>query len=466
MEPEDGCGYLQTTSSARANLRSENRRQFHLRQSLDRRKVFGNPVRIKTGNRITGFVEHSDYLIVGGGLAGGSAAASIRELDESGRVILVTDEVHRPYDRVPLSKDYLLGKIKKETVYIEDEDYYENNGIELMTGVSAVKLDIQKSSVRLNIGAEVSFKRLLLSTGGRVRRLSFEGADLRRVFYLRTIEDSEAIQKALHEHKRAVVVGGGFIGCELASAFARNGVNTTIVETTDNLLGRVLDRETASWIGGYFESRGIRIMTNTSAKRFVGENGAVVGVEVANGDRIPADFVTVGIGITPNVELAREAGIKVDNGILVDEHLETSVPGIYAAGDVANFHSPVFDRNMRLEHYDLAVNHGEMAGANMTGESRIFNILPYFFSYILDLKLEVYGDLGHYDSIVRRGQLEESGFIQFYLQNGAVDAVMLVNRSEDLETINRLVMSRQRLDNPSILGDESIGLDQLVERNR
>ncbi len=264
--------------------------------------------------------------------------------------------------------------------------------------------------------------------------------------------------------KNVLVIGGGFIGCELASSFAKKGLKTTIIEVGSKILGRVFDEDTAVWVQNYFEKKGIRILTGTVPSKIIEKNGRAVGVESKSGEILEADFVIVGIGISPNVELAKNAGLKVDNGIWCDEYLQTSDLDVYAAGDVANFYSPVFKRQMRLEHYDLTIRQGKTAGANMTGRCEPLVDLPYFFSFMFDIRIEVYGDMGKYDNVVVRGRPEEGHFVKLYLLDGVVNAVMLVNSREDAGAIKKLILSRHKLSDFALLKDQSTPLGQMLAK--
>lgn len=403
-----------------------------------------------------------DYVIIGGGIAGGNAAISIRGNDQNGKILLVTGENHIPYDRVPLSKNYLTGKMPTEVLYFKEQDYYDSQKIKILSGKRVTVLDVKKKTITLEDKSEIRFGKLLLATGGVVRHIDIPGSNLKNVFYLRTIEDGEAVKQAMQTAKNAIVIGGGFIGCELASSFTKKGIKTTIIEAGSKILGRVFDEDTSIWVQNHFEKRGVTILTDTIPKLFIGENGRVVAVEIKSGGRLEADFVAVGIGISPNVELAMNSGLRTDNGIWCNEYLQTSVPEIYAAGDVANFFSPVFKKQLRLEHYDLAIRQGRTAGANMTGESGQFTDLPYFFSFMFDIRIEVYGDMGKYDRVVVRGKPEEGGFVKMYLLNGVVNAVMLVNSREDINSVKKLITSRVKFDDWSVLSDESTMISDIV----
>lgn len=307
------------------------------------------------------------YLIIGGGLSGGYAASAIRKRDNEGRVVIVTDESHIPYDRVPLSKGYLMDKIKEEKLFFKNLKFYNENKIELSLGHHVTKLDAPNRRVDLEGSQTISFERLLLATGGYPRKIPIPGSDLDRIYYLRTIEDCRRLKEATSSFRSVAIIGGGFIGCELAAAFRSKGLDTTIIEMGPYLLNMAIDEESGKWLGEYFTKRGVKVLVDSSAARFLGENQRATGVETKNGEIVKADFIVVGVGIIPNTKLAEDGGLKVDKGIVTNEFLETSAQDIYAAGDVARFYSPIFGRQIRLEHYDVAVNHGNVAGANMAG---------------------------------------------------------------------------------------------------
>ncbi|MEM4297445.1 MAG: FAD-dependent oxidoreductase [Nitrososphaerota archaeon] len=378
---------------------------------------------------------------MGGGLAGGYAANAIRSMDETGLITIVSEEMHRPYDRVPLSKTYLRGALQREKLYIRSEEYYRKNRIEPLMGRVVVGLDTAGKTAILDSGERIRYDKLLLSTGGRPKRLNVEGSELGGIYYLRTIDDADRIRAAIESADRAVVVGGGFIGCETASTLKEKGLDITMVEATNNLLGRVLDQDTASWITSYFREMGVKLRTGTSVVRFLGEGGLVSAVEIAGGEILDADMVIVGIGISPRTELAEKAGLKVDNGIVVNEYLEASARDVYAAGDVARFYSPIYRRHIRVEHYDAAVTHGEVAGSNMAGSRRSYSQPPYFFSNMPSLRMQVYGVIDSYDNVVAVSEASHQ-FAKFYLH---------VNRDVDVESVIQLIASRRQIHDSSDL---------------
>ena len=397
--------------------------------------------------------ESIDYLIIGGGLAGGYASASIRKIDNNGRITLVTNENHIPYDRVPLSKNYLMDTIAKDRLFFKKEEFYKSQRIELIEGHTAQDLDSKSRIVKLDDGREFAFNKLLLATGGHPRKLPIPGSDVPGVYYLRTLEDCEQLKNEITRSRTVVVIGGGFIGCELAAGFVTKGLDTTIIEVGPYLLNMAIDEETGKWLGNYYAEKGVKVLVTASVASVISEDGHVKAVEMKNGERISADFVVIGVGLALNTELAERAGLKVDKGVVVNEFLETEVDGIYAAGDVARFYSPIFKRHLRLEHFDIAVKHGMIAGSNMAGQRKAFDELPYFFSYQFDLKMNAFGDLSHRTKIIRRGDLDkEKGFYQFYLNGKVLDAILAVNiKWEEVKKAKELVLARKEFADPDLL---------------
>ncbi|MGQ4809545.1 Rhodocoxin reductase [Candidatus Entotheonellaceae bacterium PAL068K] len=407
-------------------------------------------------------MEPASYIIIGGGLAGNAAAEAIRRRDKTGRVLLICAESHLPYDRVPLSKDYLLGNIERDQIFLKRPRFYERNKIELILRQPATALDPERRLVTLADQRQIGFDKLLLATGGRPRRLNLPGADLDRIFYLRDVEDTETILRTLPEARQAVVVGGGFIGCELATGFAQLGLTTTVVEVTPGVLSLVLDAETSGFVESYLRQQGITVLANTGATRFIGKHGRVKAVATSTGEELAADLVAVGVGITPNTALASEAGLTVDNGVVVDEYLEAA-DGVFAAGDMARYYSPLYARHMRVEHYDVALQHGRLAGANMTGERRAYTEVPYFFSFMGALHIHVMGDMSRREHRVRRGSLGlDPGFMQFYFAEGLLQAALSVNRNGTLlQAVRERILSRRTVANPGDFADETRDLASL-----
>ena len=399
-------------------------------------------------------MEHIPYVIIGGGLAAVAAADAIRRRDKTGRLLIISAEAHPPYDRVPLSKEFLLGTMEREDIFLRRPRFYERNKVELALGHAVTALDLTNRCVTCANGAQFVFDKLLLATGGRPRRLPIPGGDLAGVYYLRDIEDSEALKHAVRGARRAVVIGGGFIGCELATAFAKLGLDTTVIELTPAVLSLVVDAETSMFVQSFLQQQGVAVRTDTGAARFIGTDGRVTGVETSDGKTLDTDFVAVGVGIAPNTDLAAEAGLPVNNGVMVNEYLEAA-EGVFAAGDMANYSSPILGRQLRVEHYDVALQHGRVAGANMTGERQSYGELPYFFSFMGDLRLNVIGDMGRREQCVRRGELSlEPGFLQGYFADGLLQAVLSVNLNGDLlQAARERIASRQPVADPGAFAD-------------
>jgi 3-phenylpropionate/trans-cinnamate dioxygenase ferredoxin reductase subunit len=401
-------------------------------------------------------VERIPYVIIGGGLAATAAIDAIRRRDKTGRLVLIGAEVHLPYDRVPLSKDYLLGRMEREDVFLRRPRFYERHRVEQFLGQSATAADVSTRTVTLDDGSEVGFEKLLLATGGRPRRLSITGADLDGIYYLRTLEDSDALRVAMANARRAVVVGGGFIGCEVATAFAQSGLQTTLIEVTPAPLSLVLDAETSAFIASFLSQQGVTLRTDTAAAQFVGAQGRVERVVTNGGEDIEADVVVIGVGIAPNTELAVAAGLSVDNGVVVNEYLEAA-DAIYAAGDIARYYSPTLGRHLRVEHYDVALQHGRTAGANMAGAHLAYTELPYFFSHMGALHIDVIGDMSVRHRCVRRGPLSlEPGFAQFYFADDFLQAALFINGKPDLlQAARERIAQRRPVTDPAAFADET-----------
>ena len=401
-------------------------------------------------------MERIPYVIIGGGLAATAAIDAIRRRDKTGRLALIGAEVHLPYDRVPLSKDYLLGRMEREDVFLRRPRFYERHRVEPFLGQSATAVDARTRTVMLDNGDEVGFEKLLLATGGRPRRLSITGADLDGIHYLRTLEDSDALRAAMANARRAAVVGGGFIGCEVATAFAQSGLQTTLIEVTPAPLSLVLDAETSAFIASFLSQQGVTLRTDTAAAQFAGARGRVERVVTNGGEAIEADVVVIGVGIAPNTELAAAAGLDVDNGVVVNEYLEAA-DAIYAAGDAARYYSPTLGRHLRVEHYDVALQHGRTAGANMAGAHLAYTELPYFFSHMGALHIDVIGDMSVRQQCVRRGPLGlEPGFAQFYFADGLLQAALFINGKPDhLQAARERIAQRRPVTDPAAFADET-----------
>jgi 3-phenylpropionate/trans-cinnamate dioxygenase ferredoxin reductase subunit len=399
------------------------------------------------------------FVIVGASLAGAKAAETLRAEGFAGRVILVGEEPEAPYERPPLSKGYLLGSDERTVAFVHDRAWYDKQNIELRTGVRAEVLDPGEHTVTLAGGERLGYDKLLLTTGSVVRTLPVPGADLAGVHYLRRIEHSDTLRGVLVEGARVVVVGGGWIGLEVAAAARTHGAAVTLVEIDTLPLRQVLGDEVARVFADLHAAHGVDLRLGTGVREIVGEGGRVASVTLDDGSSVPADAVVVGIGITPAVELARAAGLDVDDGVLVDAALRTSDPDVYAAGDVASIQSPLLNRRVRVEHWSNALNGGPAAARSMLGQDVVYDRVPYFFTDQYDLGMEYSGHAGpgSYDQVVFRGDVAAREFIAFWLADGRVLAGMNVNVWDVTEDIERLVRSGARIA-PDRLADPGVPL--------
>jgi 3-phenylpropionate/trans-cinnamate dioxygenase ferredoxin reductase subunit len=390
-------------------------------------------------------------LIIGASLAGASAAAALRKHGFEGRIVLVGEEAEPPYERPELSKKYLRGEVDTP-VLVHDEVFYAGAGIELLTGVHAQRLDVHRREV-LTTDGTLRFDRLLLATGASPRRLEVPGADLDGVVTLRTRRDADTIRSRALSASSVVVVGGGWIGSEVAASLRQLGRAVTLVSPTRAPLERILGPEVAEVYRRAHEDNGVELRAGARVTSVTGD-GHVERVVTDDGSSIAADLVVVGIGAEPRTTLASEAGLAVESGILVDARLGSSVPAIYAAGDVANAWHPLYRRRIRIEHWDNAKRQGRAAGANMAGTPADYDRIPYFYSDQYDLGMEYTGYAPAWDEVVLRGTPESREFVAFWLQNGRVLAGMNMNVWDVAPAIERLIRSgatvdRQRLADPS-----------------
>jgi 3-phenylpropionate/trans-cinnamate dioxygenase ferredoxin reductase component len=399
------------------------------------------------------------HVIVGASLAGAKAAETLREEGFDGRVVLVGSEDERPYERPPLSKDYLRGDVGREKVYVHDERFYAEHDIELRLGGTAVSLDTSSRELELDDGARLRYDRLLLTTGAEPRRLSIPGAELDGVLYLRSVQDSDTLRQRLERGGAVVVVGAGWIGAEVAASARQRGLEVTVLDPASFPLERVMGTEVGAIYRDIHTDHGVQMLMGTGVEAFEG-NGAVERVRTSDGRVLNCDFAVVGVGVEPRTGLAAEAGIAVDNGILVDEHLQTSAPGVFAAGDVANAHHPFYGERIRVEHWANALNQGPASAHNMLGQGTAYERLPYFFSDQYDVGMEYTGFARSWDRVVFRGDPATREFVAFWLVEDRVMAGMNVNVWDVTDPIKRLISQRGAVDDRA-LSDPDVSLDEL-----
>lgn len=385
----------------------------------------------------------STAIIIGAGHAGGELAVALRNEGWEGRILLLGEEAHLPYHRPPLSKAYLAGSVEKSSLAIRPLAAYERANVEFMPGVRVVRIDRANQRLELADGAQLSYDRLAIATGGRPRPLSAPNAAVAErcanFHYLRTLDDVEQIRAQLAAGKRLVIVGGGYIGLEVAASAVAQGLQVTVLEA----LPRVLQRVTAAELSAYYERKhreaGVDIRTGVQVADLEVTNDTVTAVLCADGSRLAADLVVVGIGLLANTELAAEAGLQVDNGILVDEHAQTSDPHIYAAGDCTNHPNALLGRRLRLESVPNALEQSRVAAANMAGKAKTYASVPWFWSDQYELKLKMVGLSEGFERLVLRGDPATDSFSAFYLKGDKVLAADTVNRPQDFIAAKRLV---------------------------
>jgi 3-phenylpropionate/trans-cinnamate dioxygenase ferredoxin reductase subunit len=399
------------------------------------------------------------FIIAGAGLAGAKAAETLRTEGFDGRIVLIGTEQERPYERPPLSKDYLRGEAGREKVYVHDAGFYSEHGIELHAGRTAVSLDTAAHEVVLDDGESLRYDRLLITTGAEPRRLRLPGADLDGVLYLRSVEDSDILRERLGRAGRVVVVGAGWIGAEVAASARMGGLEVTVLDPASVPLERVLGPEVGGVYRDVHTEHGVEMLLGTGVESFRGD-GAVESVLASDGRELECDFVVVGIGVEPRTGLAAQAGIAVDNGILVDEHLRTAAPDVFAAGDVANAAHPFYGERIRVEHWANALNQGPAAARSMLGHADAYDRLPYFFSDQYDVGMEYTGFARTWDRVVFRGDLASREFIAFWLSGGRVVAGMNMNVWDVTEPIQRIIRGREVVD-ARRLADPDVPLEDL-----
>ncbi|MDP9341145.1 MAG: FAD-dependent oxidoreductase [Actinomycetota bacterium] len=397
--------------------------------------------------------------VAGAGLAGGTAAAALREEGFDGRIVLVGEEDIPPYERPPLSKEYLRGEQSLEECLVRPEAWYGEQGIELRLGVRLERLDAAGRSFELSDGSRVPFDRAVIATGARNRRLNVPGADLGGVFDLRRPADADRIREASAGGAHAAIVGMGFIGAEVAASLRSLGAEVTVVELFSTALERVLGAEVGAVLEAVHRDHGVRMHFQESAERF--EGGDRVGAMVTtSGRRVECDFAVVGVGVQPNVEAVAGTDVAVDDGILVDAALETTVPGVYAVGDVARHDHPRFGR-IRVEHFDNALKMGPVVARNLLGAGEAFDDPHWFWSDQYDVNLQMAGVAGSWDRLVFRGSVEERSFSAFYLSDGVLLSAVSVNRPRDVRRAMPLIKAGARPD-PGALRDEDVDLRTLA----
>lgn len=401
------------------------------------------------------------FIIVGASLAGAKAAETLRVDGFEGEIVLIGEEHVRPYERPPLSKDYLQGTSDLDKVFVHQESFYSDHDIELRLSSNVKSLDVERKDIVLASGEVLHYDAALLTTGSVPRRVAVAGADLSGVHYLRTLADSDQLHTAILGASRVVVIGAGWIGCEVAASARQLGAEVAMVEVGDLPLERVLGAELGRFYRDVHADHGVELHFGVSVDSFLGSD-AVEEVRLADGTTIAGDVIVVGVGVIPRVELAESAGLTLDNGIVTDQYLATSALGIFAAGDVASAWHPIFDRHIRLEHWSSALNQGPVAAKNMLGTPTPYDRIPYFFSDQYDVGMEYAGIALDWDEVVFRGDPAGREFMAFWLKDGLLAAGMNVNVWDVSETIASIVAARQPVDRDALI-DPAVDLASLLK---
>lgn len=400
------------------------------------------------------------FLIVGASLAGGTAAATLREEGFDGKLILIGAEPHPPYERPPLSKEYLRGETAFEKSLVRPASFYEENEIQTLFGSRVARVHPNERAIEIEDGRRIAYEKLLVATGGRNRHFPIPGLDLGGVYDLRVREDADRIRAEAAPGRRVVVVGMGFIGSEVASSLRMLGLDVVAVDGSKVPLLRVLGEDVGAVLEGIHRDHGVEMFFEEPVAAFEG-SGRVERVVTKSGRVIECDFAVVGLGVEPATDLVQGTDVEVDNGIVVDEYCRTSVERIYAAGDIANHYHPLFGRHVRVEHWQNAKRQGAAAAKSMLGRSAPYEDVPWFWSDQYDANIQYAGFHTTWDELVVRGSLEDRNFIAFYVKNGAIDAAVAFNRANDLRRARSLIKARLPVD-PSALRDDNIDLRNLA----
>jgi len=402
------------------------------------------------------------FVIIGGSLAGSVAAATLRQEGFDGNVTLVGAEPHPPYERPPLSKQYLRGEMTFEKALVRPPGFYADNKIETLFGVRATRVNPDERTVELDTGRHLLYDRLLIATGVRNRRPSIPGLELQGIFDLRSVSDADALRSQVVQGRKAVVIGMGFIGCEVAASLRAKGVQVVAIYPSPTPLFRVLGKAVGLVLAAIHQDHGVEMIPGDAVVRFEGA-GRVERVVTRRGRAIDCDFAVVGVGVEPVVDLVAGTGIDVDDGIVVDAHCRSSVEDIYAAGDVANHYHPALARRMRVEHWQNAMQQGAAAARSMLGKPEAYSPVHWFWSDQYDCNLQYAGFHRASEQFIVRGSIAQRHFVGFYLNAGRIDAVVAVNRGKDLRRAMPLIKARSTVD-PRQLEDEEVDLRSFAPR--
>jgi 3-phenylpropionate/trans-cinnamate dioxygenase ferredoxin reductase subunit len=385
----------------------------------------------------------AEFLLVGGGMAAANCARHLREQGADGDILLVAREPDPPYNRPPLTKTYVRGEESREDILFRPDDWWAEQRIELLTRTSVTGLDVETRTATLSNKDEVRFDKALLATGSNVRILRAEGAQLDGIHYLRTLRNSDALRAEAERAERVALIGGSYIGTELAASFTALGKQCELIMLESTTLERMCGPEVGRFFEDTLTSHGVHVHGSQELERFEGSSDRVERVVTKSGLTIDCDFVVIGAGVSPDITLAQRAGLETDSGVLVDRYLESSAPGVFAAGDIAEYDSVVHGRRLRIEHWDVAFNQGRYAALNMLGRKEEYDVVPYFWSDLADwASMEYVGPASDWDEVWLRGDLAEGQFTAFYVKDSRLAAALTVGRSDDLTVAARLLKEK------------------------
>lgn len=402
----------------------------------------------------------TEFLIVGGGVASAAAIEMLLAAGVAGRrITLVSADSEVPYHRPPLSKAYLLDRQPRDAVFVQPRSFYETAGVTLHLSTRALAVDPMARTVTTDTVGTLKYGKLLLATGCKVRTLSVPGSALPCIYYLRTLADADVLKAAVPGATSAVVVGGSFIGMELASAFAQKGLQTTLLHNGPAVFEKLGSKEASAFFARYFTDHGVTIRTEDEAVSFERETGEqMMRVLTKRKDMLSADLVAVGVGVVPDTDYLGTSGLRLDNGVQVNEYFEASLPHVYAAGDLANFFDPLYGRHRRIEHWDTAIQQGKVAGANMAGQRTAYAAVSSFYSDVFDVSFEYFGDATGTTGVIQRGSFDKRSVTLCFVEENVVRAAFTMGRVKERKALIALIRARVALANPQALANEAVSL--------
>jgi 3-phenylpropionate/trans-cinnamate dioxygenase ferredoxin reductase subunit len=408
-------------------------------------------------------MSESRFVILGGGMVAGYAAKQFVELGlKPGELAIISADTAVPYERPPLSKGFLAGKDTEDAIRINSENFYREHRVEIKLGCEASSVDTSRKRLLLKTGGEVGFEKLIIATGARPRTLNVPGAGLGNVHYLRSLDDSKSVRRSAENVKQAAVIGGGFIGMEVAAVLAQKGIEVTMVLNEDRIWKRFFSPQMSAFLESYYADRGVRLVKSATVKQLRG-NGIVSSVALADGQSVPCQMVVAGIGVTPLTEVLATSGLEVQDGVMVNEYLRTRHADIYAAGDVASYQDVIFGKRRRVEHWDNAVSQGQYCARALMGDQTPFRHVPYFFSDVFDLSYEYWGDASGADELIHRGDLASKSFSVWWLQQQRVVAVFTMNRPDEEREAAPKWIEEKRVVSTAKLKDTSAPISNMLE---